>query len=150
MDPVRTAAAAIEARLREAGLRVTRPRVVVYGTLREAGGHRSVDDLVGLLIARGSHIPRMTIYNVVADLAAAGLVMCADTGPGRAVYEVNDAWHHHFVCRDCGRVDDVPCLRGEKPCLEPPPGLLGTVDEAQVIFRGRCNECAVTRTERPT
>ena len=128
--------------LREAGLRVTRARVAVYRALRETGGHRSVDEVAVLLKERGEEVPRMSVYNVVADLQAVGLVMCADAGPGRALYEVSDVWHHHFVCRVCKMVTDVPCARGIKPCLEPPPSLAGTVDEAQVIFRGICAKCA--------
>lgn len=132
----------ISNRLRSVGLRVTRPRRLVYSTLREAGGHRSVDDIVRLVADRGESLPRMTIYNVVGDLTRAGLVMCADTGPGRALYEAADTWHHHYVCRVCGTVVDVPCMKGEKPCLEPPASIPGSVDEAQVIFRGVCNTCA--------
>lgn len=131
-----------EARLRGAGLRATRPRVAVYAVLRAAGGHRSVDELVSLLLERGEKLPRMSVYNVVADLTASGLVMCADTGPGKAVYEASDLWHHHFVCRECGAVFDVPCARGEKPCMKLPASVPGRADEAQVIFRGRCDACA--------
>lgn len=130
-------------RLRAAGLRATRPRTLVYAVLREVRGHRSVDDVLHLLRDRGHAISRMTVYNVVADLTAASLLMHADAGPGPALFEAGDVWHHHFVCRDCGRIDDVPCVQGRKPCLRPPdmpPG--ATVDEAQVIFRGRCPDCA--------
>lgn len=52
------------------------------------------------------------------DLVATGLVMLADAGPGRALYEVATEWHHHFVCRRCQRVIDVPCEAGSRPCLE--------------------------------
>jgi len=128
-------------RLQVAGLRATRPRIAVYDTLRQVGGHRSVDELVGLLAARGLRIPRMSVYNVIADLMRAGLVMCADVGPGCALYEAYETWHHHFVCRACGKIDDVPCLPASKPCLEPPPTLRGVIDEAQVIFRGTCEQC---------
>ena len=132
----------VRAKLREAGLRATRPRALVYAVLREVGGHRSVDELGELLEQRGHPIPRMSIYNVMADLTRASLVMSADTGPGRALYEASDVWHHHFVCRGCGRIEDVPCMKGHKPCLRPPKGLRGSiVDEAQVIFRGHCAEC---------
>ena len=130
-----------EGRMREAGLRVTQPRLAVYSILRELGGHRSVDEIVSLLSQRGRPVPRMSVYNVVADLSTAGLVMFADVGPGRALYEASDHWHHHFVCRQCGQVADVPCLRGKKPCLEPPRSVAGTVDEAQVTFRGVCTRC---------
>lgn len=132
--------------LRERGLRATRPRLLVYDLLLEVGGHRSADEIFSLLGERGQGIPRMSVYNVVGDLTGAGLLMCADAGPGRALYEAAEVWHHHFVCRDCGRIEDVPCLRGRKPCLDPPDKLRGTVDEAQVIFRGRCFDCLRRRS----
>lgn len=129
-------------RLREAGLRATRPRLLVYGVLREVGGHHTVDDLVDLLARRGHRLPRMSVYNVVADLSNANVVMRADAGPGAALYEAGDVWHHHFVCRSCGTIEDVPCVVGKKPCLHAPASLDAEVDEAQVIFRGLCPRCA--------
>lgn len=128
--------------LREAGLRATRPRVALLGAMRRERGHRSVDELVSLLERRGVRLPRMSAYNIVADLQAAGLVLCADAGPGPALYEAAGAWHHHFVCRVCRTVTDVPCVRGRKPCLEPARFTGGEVEEAQIIFRGVCRACA--------
>lgn len=127
--------------LRDRGLRATKPRVLVYGLLRELGGHHSVDALVAHLESRGLPVPRMSVYNVVTDLQHSGLIMCADCGPGRALYEASDEWHHHFVCRICLEVTDVPCILGRKPCLVPPGSAPGIVDEAQVIFRGICYNC---------
>lgn len=137
------------ARLRAVGLRATKPRVLVYERLRDAGGHRSADDVVALLAERGHVLPRASVYNVLADLTAAGLLMCADVGPGRALYEVAERWHHHFVCRVCGTVLDVPCVRGEKPCLDAPASLPGEVEEAQVLFRGVCNRCRAGSATHP-
>ncbi len=131
----------LHARLRESGLRATRQRSAVYGLLREVGGHHSVDDLVGMLVESGEPLSRMTVYNVVSDLTGAGLLMQADVGPGRALYEASETWHHHFVCRACGSVIDVPCARGTKPCLDAPPELDLSIDEAQVIYRGLCPAC---------
>jgi Fur family ferric uptake transcriptional regulator len=128
-------------RLRGAGLRATAPRVAVYEALRDAGGHHGVDEIVTLVERRGECLSRMTVYNVVDDLREVSLVMCADAGPGRALYEVSDVWHHHFVCRSCGEVTDVPCLKGRKPCLMPSVPIGASVDEAQVIFRGLCQNC---------
>jgi len=133
-------------RLRRAGLRVTRPRLAVYRALRELGGHRSADEVADHLSGGAERLPRTSVYNSLDVLREAGLVMVADVGPGRALYEAADAWHHHFVCRRCGSVFDVPCVRGTKPCLE--AELAGAViDEAQVIFRGLCPACAA---ESPT
>lgn len=127
-------------RLRSAGLRATRPRVAVLGHLLRRRGHWTVDEIVADLAAGEVDLPRQTVYNVVDDLSHAGLVMSADVGPGSTRYEAADRWHHHFVCRKCGRVEDVPCVVGMRPCLD--PELAGAeIDEAQVIFRGRCRRC---------
>jgi len=131
--------------LRAAGLRATQPRLRVLRLLRELGGHRSVDDLVAALRERGTPLPRASIYNVVDDFVERGLALGADAGPGRALYEASETPHHHFVCLDCGAVLDVPCVVGDRPCLE--AGLPGIeVYEAQVIFRGRCPSCVVQDT----
>lgn len=128
--------------LRRAGLRVTAPRVKVLELLRELGGHHAADELVLELRARGIRLSRASVFNVLHDLCAARVIMLTDVGPGRAMYEAAETWHHHFVCRVCGTVVDVQCVIGEKPCLEaqtPGPGY--QIDEAQVIFRGYCPDC---------
>ncbi|MBV9229386.1 MAG: transcriptional repressor, partial [Chloroflexi bacterium] len=76
----------------------------------------------------------------IGTLTSRGLVMLADAGPGPALYEICLTWHHHFVCTECGIVIDIPCVKGEKPCLLP-DWVPGVVEEAQIIFRGRCAQC---------
>lgn len=128
-------------RIRETGLRATRPRVVIYDALRAMGGHRTTDEVAGAVEESGEHISRATVFNVLDDLTRVDLVMRADRGPGPAIYEAADTWHHHFVCRECGAVIDVPCVVGSKPCLDADiPGAV--IDEAQIIFRGLCPSCA--------
>ena len=129
--------------IRSAGLRATRPRVIIYDVLQEAGGHRTADEVAGLIADSGQRLPRASVYNVLDDLSGVDLVMRADRGPGTAIYEVADTWHHHFVCRECGEVTDVPCAIGSKPCLDADlPGAV--IDEAQIIFRGTCAACVAS------
>src|ERR1700744_5002827 len=99
-------------RLRAAGLRATRPRIEVAETLRQLGGHRTADEVHARLPGA---LPRTSVYNALAPLAAPGIVLRADVGPGAVVYEVAERWHHHFVCRSCGGVTDVPCVVGAAP-----------------------------------
>jgi Fe2+ or Zn2+ uptake regulation protein len=136
-------------RLRHAGLRVTHPRLLVLQFFTETGGHHSVEEVGTALAARGLRLGRASLYNVVHSLAAHGLLTVADLGPGRTLYELAERWHHHFVCRLCGRILDVPCLAGTQPCLRP-RDFPGEVDEAQVILRGRCAECAARRDASPS
>jgi Fur family ferric uptake transcriptional regulator len=141
VDAPRTAGLTdVARRLREAGLRATAPRLAVLGELVVSPGHHGADELADRLEARGVRIARASVFNVLDDLVRCELVMIADAGPGRALYEVRETEHHHFVCRRCGVVADVACVVGERPCLDAAiPGAL--VDQAQVIFRGLCAGC---------
>lgn len=134
-------AAGLSARLRDRGLRATRPRVAVLGALEDLGEHRSADEVRARLATTDAPLPRSSVYGVLESLVAAELVMTADAGPGVVLYEIGDRWHHHFVCHSCQRVFDVECVTGAKPCLDA-GAAIGTVDEAQVIFRGTCAACA--------
>jgi Fe2+ or Zn2+ uptake regulation protein len=117
----------------------------VLGELVASPGHHAADELADRLEARGVRIARASVYNVLDDLVRCELVMLADAGPGRALYEVADTVHHHFVCRRCGVVQDVPCAVGQRPCLDVElPG--AKIDEAQVILRGVCASCVDART----
>lgn len=130
----------VAARLRDAGLRATRPRQAVLRHLLGHRGHWTVDEIVANLASAQVTLPRQTVYNVVDDLSRAGLLMTADVGPGSTRYEAADEWHHHFICTRCGRVQDVACAAGVKPCLD--VDVDGAeVEEAQIILRGVCARC---------
>ena len=50
--------------------------------------------------------------------------------------------HHHVVCRSCGVIADVDCAVGETPCLTASDAGGFVIDEAEVIYWGRCPACA--------
>lgn len=127
--------------LRERGLKATNSRLKVLAVLRDMGGHRSADDICQTLEQQGDALPRGSVFKVVGDLARHDILMVTDAGPGRTLYEYNSHWHHHFVCRTCGIILDVPCVEGTKPCLLPEADVPATIEEAQIIFRGICDEC---------
>jgi len=89
--------------------------------------------------AMGVSVSRATVFNALDDLTDAGLVMRAGAGPGAARYEAAAELHHHFVCRECGSVSDVPC-HGPATCLDP-ADIDGVVEDSQVIFQGICRSC---------
>jgi Fur family ferric uptake transcriptional regulator len=129
------------ARIRAAGLRATGPRIEVLRMLDTDHAHLTAAEVAERLGERGIDVARMSVYNVLSNLTRVGVLSAAEVGPGRTVYESGHGWHHHFVCRDCGRVIDVPCVVGAKPCLDTDlPGV--EIEEAAVLFRGRCAACA--------
>jgi Fur family ferric uptake transcriptional regulator len=131
--------------LREAALRVTRPRLAVLSAVHEHP-HSDTSSIIGFVRGDLGEVSHQAVYDVLRALTAAGLVRCIEPPGSVARYEarVGDN-HHHVVCRSCGAIADVDCAVGEAPCLTPSDGHGFTIDEAEVIYRGRCPECAAAR-----
>jgi Fur family transcriptional regulator, stress-responsive regulator len=94
-------------------------------------------------------VSHQAVYDGLAALTAAGLVRRIQPMGSLARYEarVGDN-HHHLVCRGCGAIVDVDCAVGEAPCLVPSDGAGYEVDEAEVVYWGRCPACAAARSEQ--
>ncbi|ADD41575.1 Fur family transcriptional regulator [Stackebrandtia nassauensis] len=128
--------------LRQNGLRVTRQRLAVLAVLGE-GGHPTVDEIVQRARKRVGSLSTQAVYNVLTMLDDAGLARRIEPAGSNARFEarVGDN-HHHLVCRDCGQVEDVDCAVGEVPCLAAADSHGFVIDEAEVIYWGRCPRCA--------
>jgi Fe2+ or Zn2+ uptake regulation protein len=127
--------------LREAGLRVTAPRLAVLSSVRELD-HPDVDDVVRAARLRLGAVSTQAVYDVLRVFEEAGLVRRIEPAGSPVRYEtrVGDN-HHHLVCRRCGVVADVDCVVGHAPCLEPASDVGFLVDEADVTFWGICPRC---------
>jgi Fur family ferric uptake transcriptional regulator len=139
-----------ERRLREAGMRVTRPRLAVLAVLAEAGAdrrHLPVSAIVSGTRLRLGDVSTQAVYDCLEALGRAGLVRRVETAGSPARYEarVGDN-HHHLVCRGCGDTVDVDCAAGGAPCLEASESHGFVIDEAEVVFWGRCPACAQPAT----
>ena len=132
--------------LRNAELRLTRPRLAVLAAVAEYP-HADTDTIVGVVRQSLPEVSRQAVYDVLAALTGVGLLRKIQPSGSPARYEsrVGDN-HHHMVCRSCGVIADVDCAVGEAPCLIPsdPAGALDgfVVDEAEVVYWGICPACA--------
>jgi Fe2+ or Zn2+ uptake regulation protein len=128
--------------LRGAGLRVTRPRVAVLSAVFEHP-HADTDSILGATRERLSDVSHQAVYDVLRALSAAGLLRRLQPPGSLARYEarVGDN-HHHVVCRSCGVIVDVDCAVGDAPCLTAADDAGFEIDEAEVIYWGRCPTCA--------
>ena len=129
-------------RLREAGLRVTRPRVAVLDAVAEIP-HADTDAIIGAVRRALPAASHQAVYDSLRTLTDAGLVRRIQHLGSVARYEsrVGDN-HHHVVCRTCGLIADVDCAVGETPCLTASDAGGFVVDEAEVIYWGLCPRCA--------
>ncbi|HEY4342288.1 MAG TPA: ferric iron uptake transcriptional regulator [Steroidobacteraceae bacterium] len=94
--------------LRKAGLKVTLPRLKILEILeRSQTRHMSAEDIYRSLLESNEDIGLATVYRVLTQFEAAGLVTRHHFEDGMAVFEINHGTHHdHIVCLDCGRVEE--------------------------------------------
>lgn len=132
--------------LRGAGLRVTAARAALLETVRH-GDHLGVEAIASGVRDRVGHISLQAAYEALHALTAAGLVRRIEPAGSPARFEgrVGDN-HHHVVCRSCGAVADTDCAVGEAPCLTVSDDHGFSIDEAEVIFWGRCPDCSTAQS----
>lgn len=138
------------AALRRAGLRVTAPRLAVLAALAAGTPHPSVDTIVAAVHERLGEVSAQTVYNVLRTFTDAGLVRRIEPAghPGLYDLRVGDN-HHHIVCRRCKAIVDVDCAVGNAPCLTPADDAGYEIEEAEVIYWGRCPACIAATSVPP-
>jgi Fe2+ or Zn2+ uptake regulation protein len=131
-----------EAVLRSHGVQVTAQRLAVLRAVADAG-HSTADDIYALVRRDLGAVSRQAVYDALGILTEKGLLRRIEPAGSAARYEnrVGDN-HHHAICRDCGRMIDVDCAVGDAPCLTADDAAGYEIDEAEVIYWGRCPECA--------
>ena len=92
--------------LRKAGLKVTLPRLKILEILENDGmRHLSAEDIYRELLDLGEDIGLATVYRVLTQFEAAGLVKRHNFEGGHSVFELDDGGHHdHMVCIESGDV----------------------------------------------
>ncbi len=134
--------------LRERGLNVTAQRLAVIRAVTKRP-HSTADQVAAEANAELGAISRQAVYDALAALADTGVLRRIQPMGSPARYEtrVGDN-HHHLICRSCGRVEDVDCAVGAAPCLTAADAHGYDVDEAEVIYWGRCARCRGARKSK--
>jgi Fe2+ or Zn2+ uptake regulation protein len=130
--------------LRRHGLQVTAQRLAVLRAVAERP-HSTADDIGTAVRAEIGAVSRQAVYDALAVLTDKGVLRRIQPAGSPARYEdrVGDN-HHHLICRTCGRMVDVDCAVGDTPCLIAADDWGYEVDEAEVIYWGRCPDCVAT------
>jgi Fur family ferric uptake transcriptional regulator len=94
--------------IKNAGLKLTAPRIKILQILGESAvEHLSAEEIYTRLKLDKADFSLATIYRVLAQFEAVGLVMRHNFGEGGSVFELNNGEHHdHLVCIECGQVEE--------------------------------------------
>lgn len=106
--------------LRKAGLKITLPRLKILEILESTSNrHLSAEDIYKDLLDSGEEIGLATVYRVLTQFEAAGLVTRHNFEGGHSIFELDDGEHHdHMVCVESGEVieftsDEIERLQHE-------------------------------------
>lgn len=126
---------------RRRGIQVTAQRLAVFRAVASEP-HITADRVAELVRAEIGSISLQSVYDALGVLAAEGLLRRIQPAGSSARFEnrVGDN-HHHLICRGCGRMVDVDCAVGAAPCLTASGDSGYEIDEAEVVYWGRCAEC---------
>lgn len=95
--------------LKNAGLKVTVPRIKILQILEKQVNerHLTAEKVYKILLSENEDIGLATVYRVLTQFEAAGLVTRHHFEGGNSVFELDDGGHHdHLVCVKCGKVDE--------------------------------------------
>jgi Fur family ferric uptake transcriptional regulator len=130
--------------LRNAGLKVTLPRLKILEILEKQQNdrHMSAEKVYKILLSEGEEIGLATVYRVLTQFEAAGLVSRHHFEGGNSIFEVNKGSHHdHAVCMKCGKVSEFTDEIIEKRQDEIARQLGYTLTDHSLYLYGYCNAC---------
>ncbi|NBV74573.1 MAG: ferric iron uptake transcriptional regulator [Methylococcaceae bacterium] len=130
--------------LRNVGLKVTIPRLKILEILEKQldDRHLSAEQVYKILLAEGEEIGLATVYRVLTQFEAAGLVSRHHFEGGNSIFELNKGSHHdHVVCMKCGKVDEFTDELIEKRQAEIAHSLGYTLTDHSLYLYGYCANC---------
>jgi len=129
--------------LKDAGLKITLPRLKVLQILEQSRDHHlSAEGVYKALIEMGEDVGLATVYRVLTQFEAAGLVSKLNFEGGYSVFELSQGEHHdHLVCVKCGRVEEFvdPLIEKQQKMIAEKAKFKMT-DHALNIY-GICPDC---------
>lgn len=133
--------------LRRNGVQVTAQRLAVLGATSERP-HSTAAEIAAVVRSEIGAVSLQAVYDSLTTLAEKGIIRRIQPAGSPARYEdrVGDN-HHHLICRACGRTVDVDCAVGQAPCLTAADNAGYEIDEAEVIYWGRCPDCVAAAAQ---
>ena len=129
--------------LKDAGLKITLPRVKILQILESPEVHHvSAEDVYKLLLENGEEVGLATVYRVLTQFEQAGLVVRHNFEGGHSIFELSSDKHHdHIVCVRCGRVEEFTDDEIEQRQKKVADKLGFELTDHNLNMYGLCPEC---------
>lgn len=129
--------------IKRAGLKITAPRIAILAVLEGARKrHLSAEDVYKELLNNGEEIGLATVYRVLTQFEAAGLVCRRHFETGQSVFELDSGEHHdHLVCMQCNKVVEFcdPLIEERQARIAAEHGF--RIEDHALVIYGLCQDC---------
>jgi Fe2+ or Zn2+ uptake regulation protein len=127
--------------LRATGRRVTMPRLLVHRCVRERNRHVTAEQVYAELAQQMPSLSAATVYETLDLLDELGLIRRVSTPRGATTYDSRVDDHHHVVCRECGRMEDLDAEVDAGAAENAARAAGFAPDFAQLTVSGLCSSC---------
>jgi Fe2+ or Zn2+ uptake regulation protein len=124
--------------LKDHDLKITSQRLSILKYLDEHKKHPTADDIYLALKKHNPALSKTTVYNALEALRHHKLIQLLTISGSESRYEFTDTMHHHFLCKNCGRIIDIAI---QCPNIEKISAYGHRVEEVHGYFKGLCQEC---------
>ncbi|GLX70057.1 Fur family transcriptional regulator [Paenibacillus glycanilyticus] len=123
-------------------INLTTQRKAILEVIQESHDHPTAADIIERLRDKGSSFAYGTVYNSLRYLTDAGLIQELKLGEAVSRYDARMDDHHHIMCKQCGRVEEVLTELPEEWLKKIAAETKFAVQEAHVVLEGVCERCA--------
>lgn len=129
-------------------IKVTSQRLAIFACLARSPHHPDAETVHREVRRKLPRTSLDTVYRNLRLFVDLGMANVLSTPQGLLRFEADISVHHHFICRQCGQVDDLS--DSSHGALPQPQALaqLGTVERTTIEYRGLCRACSAKPTRR--
>lgn len=133
---------AVIGKLKRYGLGITHPRIEILSYLMQNHIHPTVDTVYESLLENNPGLSKTTVYNTVQLFAKCGLLRTLCIQESHVNIDENTMPHAHLLCRECGKIIDLP-LKGISVEKASHPFTMdgNMIEEVHQYYKGICQEC---------
>lgn len=127
--------------LKSKKLKSTPQRVMLLKKIEDAG-HIDIDQLFENFKESGMSVPLATLYRILGELSSVGILHTVTFSKGKTKYEIAKGEHPHFLCQDCGHLEDLQVAMSDIVNIAQ-NACSHTTNSVSVMLHGTCQNCSV-------
>ncbi|NLC74125.1 MAG: transcriptional repressor [Clostridiales bacterium] len=126
-------------------LKHSKQRDAIYGFLKDRKDHPTADVIYEAVRKKEPNISLGTVYRNLSVLKETGMIRTVEVGDGAVHFDADVSNHNHFICTECGCVEDIEMKSIDKVREIASENFDGKITGFNTYFYGLCSDCLEKR-----